>query len=246
MYNVFIGYDSREGEAYDVCSHTLTHHDNVNCFPLNHRTLRQAGLFTREWFVEGNGQYIDVQDGKPFSTEFSHSRFLTPVVAKKRGLKGWVLFVDCDFMFRASVNSLFDMVEDKYAVMCVQFDWDNPDERIKMDGVTQSAYPRKLWSSLTLWNLDHKANDAVTANYVNKTDGGKLHAFNWLTDKQIGALPPEWNYVTGVTNKHVIPSAVHFSKGGPWLTVHQDTPYAEEWRKNFVETRLKYTPRIYD
>ena len=115
-----------------------------------------------------------------------------------------------------------------------------------MDGVTQSAYPRKLWSSLTLWNLDHKANDAVTANYVNKTDGGKLHAFNWLTDKQIGALPPEWNYVTGVTNKHVIPSAVHFSKGGPWLTVHQDTPYAEEWRKNFVETRLKYTPRIYD
>ena len=77
--NVYIGYDSREQEAYEVCRHSLLKFNNedfsVYPIPVKHQELRDMGLFDRRWVIDEDGQYWDELDGKPFSTEFSHTRF---------------------------------------------------------------------------------------------------------------------------------------------------------------------------
>lgn len=57
------------------------------------------------------------------------------------------LFCDLDFMFRDDIKKLFALADDRYAVMCVQHDYQPPEET-KMDGRTQTKYARKNWSSL--------------------------------------------------------------------------------------------------
>ena len=84
-YSVYVGYDSREQEAYDVCEFTLKKYNGVNVevYKLDHRMLRRYNWFSRRWLIDEDGQYWDEEDGKPFSTEFSHSRFLAPYMAKR-------------------------------------------------------------------------------------------------------------------------------------------------------------------
>ena len=142
MLRIFIGYDSREHVPYEVCKHSIRRHSSapVDIIKLEHRELRRQGLFDRPWRIEGNGQYWDITDGKPFSTEFSHTRFLVPEICRRNGMtEGWAMFCDSDFLFRADVCELFDMVNNDYAVMCVKHDY-NPDEGIKMDGMVQQNY----------------------------------------------------------------------------------------------------------
>ena len=81
MLNVFIGYDSREPEAYEVLRHSILKPATmpVNIQKLDQRALHHAGLYRRTWRAEGN-QKIDNIDNKPFSTEFSFSRFLVPAL----------------------------------------------------------------------------------------------------------------------------------------------------------------------
>ena len=61
------------------------------------------------------------------------------------------MFVDCDFLYLAKVKELKDLIDDKYAIMCVQHDY-TPKETTKMDGAVQTVYPRKNWSSMVLYN----------------------------------------------------------------------------------------------
>src|SRR6185437_187672 len=126
--------------------------------PVTIRALRRpdlidAGVYTRRAIRVGNG-WIDGIDGKPFSTEFSFSRFLVPALSL---FDGWALFCDCDFLFTADISRLFALADDRYAVMCVKHRHD-PVETRKMDGVPQTRYRRKNWSSLVLWNCGHKSN----------------------------------------------------------------------------------------
>ena len=111
--NVFIGYDFREDDAYNVCKHTLYTKSpllDTIVHKLDHKWLRSNNYFFREWHIDQNGQYWDKSDNRPFSTEFSHSRFLVPYLAKDLGFDGWVLYCDCDFMFRTPVEKLFEQV----------------------------------------------------------------------------------------------------------------------------------------
>ena len=192
--NVYIGYDSREQEAYEVCRHSLLKFNNedfsVYPIPVKHQELRDMGLFDRRWVIDEDGQYWDELDGKPFSTEFSHTRFaLQEYATTVHKQTGWTMFVDCDFLFRRPVKELFDLVDDKYAVMCVKFDW-KPSSTVKMDNKIQSSYPRKLWSSLMLWNLDHPENKRMGYIKLNNAYGIDLHTFTWLNDdKLIGSIP---------------------------------------------------------
>lgn len=243
--HIFVGYDSRESDAYDVCLKSIKLNNAANVFvhPLNHLELRKQGLFKRRWLVNEEGQYIDLEDNLPFSTEFSHSRFLTPIIAKQMDIEGWVLFCDCDFLFLKSVSSLWDEVsnDNKAAIKCVQFEEQNPKEgQKKMDGMVQSPYYRKLWSSFVMWNVSHPSNDKLTLEMVNTEKGGNLHKFQWLKDEEIGSINPIWNYIPTVTSPYIIPSAIHFSEGGPWFKDYKDTEYADNWRKYFKQTIDKY------
>ena len=233
---IFIGYDSREHDAYRVCRHSLYDHATVSIEirPLKHRELRRNGLFSRPWRIGETGQYVDERDGRPFSTEFSHSRFLVPALADLIHVAApWALFCDCDFLFRTDISELVALADPDRAVMVVKHEH-APVDGDKMDGVTQARYRRKNWSSLILWNLTHPLNRDLTVDAVNHRPGSWLHGLGWLPDEAIGALPVEWNWLVGHSPADVAPKAVHFTEGGPWFDGYRNVPFAEEWRRAFA------------
>lgn len=225
---VFIGYDSRERAAYDVCVQSLLDHASIPLAiePLDERRLRHAGIYRREWTYE-DGQYLDARDGKPFSTEFSFCRFVVPALCQWRGV---ALFCDCDFLWRSDVADLLDLYDPGFAVQVIKHDH-RPEETVKMEGQAQTRYLRKNWSSLIIWNCEHPSNLLLTPDKMNTERGQWLHAFGWLEPHEIGALPVGWNYLVGTnTSKDdPNPSAVHFTKGIPPMPGRERDEYAGEW-----------------
>tara|TARA_R110000822_G_scaffold43810_3_gene118099 strand:- start:98 stop:709 length:612 start_codon:yes stop_codon:yes gene_type:complete len=193
---------------------------------LHEPELRQAGFYDRPFHLDGN-QRVDDRDGKPFSTDFSFTRFLVPALNL---YKDWALFVDADFLFRADVAELFALADDKYAVMCVPHDY-RPAETVKMDGQKQELYNRKNWSSLVLFNCEHPANRFLACKSVNFMRGGFLHGFNWLRREQIGPVPEHWNWLEGWSDERFEPRAVHFTRGIPTMAGYENAPYADEWKE---------------
>jgi lipopolysaccharide biosynthesis glycosyltransferase len=213
---VFIGWDSREVDAYNVCVKSLKEHasQELDITPIVRDTLIETGEYYR----------LQPEAG---SVEFTYTRFLTPYLAD---YNGWALFIDCDFLFTKDVAELFAMTDDEYALMCVKHDY-VPRNAVKMDGQKQVSYPRKNWSSCILWNCGHPSNKALTKDIVSEESGAFLHRFQFLKDEEIGELPLEWNWLEGEYDKPETPPAViHFTNGGPWFENWQDVDYAELWR----------------
>jgi len=213
---VFIGWDSREDIAYQVCRKSLLKHSSIplDIQPIKQSELRERGLYTREF--------------DPLSsTEFSFTRFLTPYLA---GYNGWAVFVDCDFLFRGDIAGLMDYADGAKACFVVQHDY-RPFEKVKMDNKAQHQYPRKNWSSFMFMNCSHPEVKALTPDVVNKESGMFLHRFEWLKDESIGSLPIAWNYLEGWHTKDHCPNpiAVHFTRGGPWFRDYMEVEYAREW-----------------
>jgi hypothetical protein len=213
---VYVGWDSREEIAYEVCRFSLLRHART---PVEVRPLKQAELRTR-------GLYWRPVDPLA-STEFTYTRFLVPAL---NGYRGWALFCDCDFLWRADVGELFALADDRYAAMCVHHDH-RPTETMKMDGRQQTLYPRKNWSSLILYNCGHPANRALTVEVANRETGSFLHRFQWLDDAVIGAIPETWNWLEGWCAPPAggPPKAVHYTRGGPWFAEWLGVDYAELW-----------------
>lgn len=215
-FPVYVGYDSREDIAYEVCRHSILTRAKtpVAVIPIKQDSLRAAGHYTRP---------VDPLA----STEFTYTRFLVPFLA---GYQGWALFCDCDFLWLADIGELIALADDRYAVMCVHHDH-RPPERLKMDGRTQTQYPRKNWSSLVLYNCGHPANRILTPDLANRKSGAYLHRFQWLDDDLIGAVPETWNWLEGWCEPPADgpPNVVHFTRGGPWFEDWQDVEYGELW-----------------
>lgn len=213
---VFIGWDSREDIAYQVCRHSLLRHASgpVEAIPLKQEELRDRGLYEKE--------------ADPLaSTEFTYTRFLVPELC---GFEGWGLFCDCDFLWLGDVTELRAKQDPDKALLCVQHDY-RPTEKTKMDGAVQTVYPRKNWSSLMLFNCGHPANRVLTHDLVNREGGAFLHRFQWLDDSLIGELEPSWNWLEGWTKNvsDLEPKAIHYTRGGPWFEDWQDVDYADLW-----------------
>mgnify|MGYP001551877762 CR=1 FL=1 len=213
---VFVGYDTREDIAYQVCKHSIiSKQPQADVQPLKQQELREAG-----WYTRG----ID----KLASTEFTFTRFLIPELTN---FKGWALFMDCDMILTTDIKELFDSADDRYAVMCVQHDY-KVQEGFKMDGQKQTVYPRKNWSSVVLWNCGHPSNRVVTTDLVNdeKTTGKYLHRFSWLKDEEIGSLNHTWNYLVGVYDDIKKPKLIHYTEGGPWFENYRNCEFHREWK----------------
>jgi len=175
---IFVGYDSREQIAYDVCEYSiLKHNKNAKVIPLKQDELREQKLYWRD---------VDPLS----STEFTFTRFLVPHLCD---YKGWAIFVDCDFLFECNLEEIFAQADDRYAVMVVKHDY-SPPEGNKMDGKRQMPYPRKNWSSMILWNCGHINNQKLTPELVNTETGQFLHRFTWLKDEMIGELSHHYNW----------------------------------------------------
>ena len=213
---IFVGYDSREHIAWEVCRYSLLRHAayDVTVLPIRQEPLRELGLYTRPC------------DSRA-STEFSLTRFLTPYLAAQ---SGWVAFCDCDFLFTTDVRELFKGLDGNKAVYCVQHDY-TPAHRIKMDGKQQAVYPRKNWSSLMLFNCDHPDVRSLTPARVNSESPAYLHRFEWIQDERdIGALELDWNFLVGeYPMARATPRVLHYTIGGPWFEAWRDCDYADLW-----------------
>lgn len=223
---IFVGFDSREIAAYQVCVQSLRQHASqaLDIQPLLEPHLRALGLYGRR-HERRDGHLWDSLSGAPMSTEFALTRFLTPVLSQA----DWAVFCDGDFLWRADVLDLLELADPRFAVMVVQHDY-RPTEVVKMDGQAQLRYPRKNWSSLMLWNCRHRAHAALP-ELVNQWAGRRLHGFEWLDDDQIGALPEAWNWLEGHSSPALAPKAVHFTRGTPDMPGYRDVPFADEWRQ---------------
>jgi len=228
-FRVFIGWDSREDVAFQVARRSLLRHATVpvEVIPIKVQDLVRHGIYTRS---------VDPLA----STEFTYSRFLTPHLA---GFEGWALFADCDFLFFGDVARLTDFMNPGHAVACVHHHY-TPKETIKMDGVPQSAYPRKNWSSFMLFNCAHPSTRHLTVERVNAESGAYLHRMHWAKDDEIGALPGSWNWLEGWDDAPATgrPDAVHFTRGGPWFDQWQDVAFGDAWREEAAAWRAEQGP----
>ena len=218
---VFVGWDSREDIAYQVCKHSiLSKQPEAEVIPLKQNELREQGLYWRD---------ID----KLASTEFTFTRFLIPELAH---YQGWALFMDCDMILTTDIKELFDQADNKYAVMCVQHDY-TPREGLKMDGKQQTVYPRKNWSSVMLVNCGHPSNAVLHKELVNDAEisGAYLHRFSWLKDEEIGELDHTWNYLVGVYDDIDVPKLIHYTEGGPWFENYRNCEFHQLWKDELYD-----------
>lgn len=215
VLKIYVGYDSREDIAWQVCRHSIQRHASpgVEVYPLKLASLRELGLYTR--------------GADNASTEFSLTRFLTPYLAAH---DGWSIFVDCDFLFTGDVRKVLTHARSENSVCVVQHDY-VPANAIKMDGQIQTSYPRKNWSSFMLFNGAHRDVKALTPSVVNTATPAFLHRLSWVSDDStIGSLPLEWNFLEGEYPKpEVLPNAIHYTNGGPWFENWQNVDFAGNW-----------------
>lgn len=216
MIQVFIGWDRREHIAWEVCKFSILRRTNpaeVSVCPIIQEEMRELQLYTREKDLKA-------------STDFSLTRFLTPVLA---GYNGFAIFVDCDFLFLADIREVFQSIDPEKAVSVVQHDY-QPTEEVKMDGCIQHPYPRKNWSSFMVFNCHHPAVRNLTPRVVNTAEPSYLHRLQWLDDSEIGSLDIGWNYLEGwyppAYNKL---KAIHYTLGGPWFAHKKDCDFADFW-----------------
>ena len=203
---IYIGFDPRETIAFHVLAHSIHVRSSlpVSITPLMLDQLRQA--LTRE--------------RHPLqSTDFSFSRFLTPFLSE---YAGWSVFMDCDMLMRDDIARLYALRDERYAVMVVKHDH-VPKEAVKFLDQPQSAYQKKNWSSVMLFN--NARCRALTPHYVNHASGLELHQFKWVgNDDLIGQIPARWNHLVGYDARSEDAAL------GPYFDEFHDCEYAQQWR----------------
>ncbi|WP_428421257.1 glycosyltransferase [Methylibium sp.] len=211
MIRVFIGFDARETAAWHVLSHSILARASQ---PVSITPLALGNLKSVFWREPTALQ----------STDFSFTRFLTPYLS---AYEGWSLFMDCDMLMRDDIAKLWALRDDRYAVMCVKHDH-RPAETTKFLDQPQTAYGKKNWSSVMLFN--NAKCKALTPEFVNTATGLELHQFKWLAnDDLIGELPHGWNHLVGYDAPDPTASNAHFTIGGPYFNEYASCEYAGEW-----------------
>lgn len=211
MIPIFIGFDPRETAAWHVLSHSILARSSL---PVALTPLALNNLGPLMWRDRNQLQ----------STDFSFSRFLVPSLS---GYSGWSIFMDCDMLVLDDIAKLWEMRDDRFAVMCVKHEH-VPNETTKFLNAPQTAYQKKNWSSVMLFNNEKCR--ALTPEYVNAASGLDLHQFKWLaSDDLIGELPHKWNHLVGYDPVSEEASNVHFTIGGPYFNEYVSCEYAHEW-----------------
>ncbi|MEO7727663.1 MAG: glycosyltransferase, partial [Burkholderiales bacterium] len=135
MIRVFIGYDPREAVAYSVLAHSI-------------QRRASAPVAVTPLMLSGLKDVLTRQRHPLQSTDFSFSRFLTPLLSD---YAGWSIFMDCDMLVLDDIARLFELRDERYAVMVVKHDH-VPKEATKFLDQPQTPYQKKNWSSVMLFN----------------------------------------------------------------------------------------------
>jgi len=219
VINVFIGWDSREPIAADVCAYSILKHASV---PVNIHYLKLDELEREKIITRKRDQSA--------STEFTYTRFLVPYFM---GYQGKAIFCDCDFLWTQDIKELYDQITSNKSVYVVPHEkyGYTPKTKLKMDGKAQSVYPKKNWSSMMAFNCGSLDCQRLSLDVVNQKPLSYLHRFEWVTqEKKIGYLRPIWNWLSGYYEEKDWgkPSAIHYTDGGPWFN---DQTLPKEYQK---------------
>lgn len=210
---MFIGYDSEQSLASAVFAHSLLRRSSI---PVEVTYLMLSQLKS----------IFDRPRDPLQSTEFAFTRFLVPFLC---GYSGRALFFDGDMICRADIAELAGQFDERYAAQVVQRQHhEMTKDGLKFLGRKQTAYPRKNWSSVMMFN--NAKCRALTPQYVATTSGLDLHRFAWLADRDIGHLKPEWNHLVGVDQPNPEAKLVHFTLGLPSFHGWKECEFAKEWR----------------
>lgn len=223
---IFLGWDPREQEAYDVADFSIRRRSSspVLIHPLR---LANLGHVLKRPIERRDGKLWCPISEAPMATEFAISRFCVPFLQRE----GWALFADSDILCLGDIAELFALAEERYAVMVVKHQQIHG-AAVKMDGQTQTFYARKNWSSVVLWNCAHRGNLRLTPLALDTWPGRELHAFSWLKDREIGELPASWNHLVGVSAPVPVgssPKLLHYTLGGPWFADWSGGPLDNLW-----------------
>lgn len=215
---IYIGYDPREAIAYHVCSNSIIRH-STSPVSLNPLALKNFKDYT-ETHTDGSNQFI-------------YSRFLTPYL---QGYNGWAIFIDGDMILRDDISKLWNLRNDKHAVMVVKHDYKTKMTE-KYLGAKNEDYPCKNWSSVILWNCSHPKNKCLTPEFIQKATGAQLHRFTWLTDEDdVGSLPIEWNWLPDEFGANANAKLLHYTLGTPSFHEFATTPMGDEWHRERIYT----------
>jgi len=233
---IFIGYDPREDICAKILAHTIRSFDtkiDYNIIPLIYNQLYAYGYTNRELDRRG-------------STEFTMTRFLSaPIVniqkIQESFLDNLALFLDCDMMFTRSVDSLIEEIDLSKPVSVCKHDYSSS-SIYKMGRTHQESYPKKNWSSVSLWNCNHKQVSDLTLDWANNNEPAYLHRFSQFKEEDIGTLDKRWNYLVGENmnreeyyglKENELPYNIHHTLGSPVFRLYQDTEYSDLWKENF-------------
>ncbi len=210
MIRLMVGFDQREAVAFHTFVQSVI---NVTSLPVSVMPLVLNAL---------PGYTETHNDG---SNTFIYSRFLTPYLTN---FEGWAIFADGDMICREDLKNLWDLRDDRYAVMVVKHDYQTKAHQ-KYLGNKNENYPKKNWSSVILWNCAHPKNKNLTPDFVMSKDGKFLHRFSWLDDSDIGEIPKEWNWLTTEYPDNYQAKLLHYTLGTPCFKDYKTSAMANLW-----------------
>lgn len=216
---IYIGYDSREAIAFHACTNSII------------RNSTEVNSITPLALINIKKIYSERHtDG---SNEFIYSRFLVPYLNE---YKGWAIFIDGDMIVRTDINDILKYADTNKAILCVKHDYKTKSNK-KYLGASNDNYPRKNWSSVILWNCEHKSNSILTPEFVERSTGKFLHRFSWLNDQEIGSLPIEWNWLPDEFGVNQSAKLLHWTLGTPCFIECANSPMSDEWHKERILTQ---------
>lgn len=215
MLPIYVGYDPREACVYHTFCQSVIEHSSE---PVSFTPLHQPMLHGFD------GQ----QDG---TNAFIFSRYLVPFLQR---FEGAALFVDGDMIVNADIVELLELFDPDYAVQVVKHDYSTKQPR-KYVGTPLANdnidYPRKNWSSVTLWNCSHPANKILLPEFVADAGGAFLHRFQWLADSDIGELPAEWNWLEYEYLPNNDAKLIHHTLGSPAFEYYAGSPSSKDFNR---------------
>ena len=215
IVDIVVGFDQREAVAYHSFTQSVIEKSSIpiRFLPLNINSLTKY----KETHEDG-------------SNEFIYSRFLVPYLMN---FKGWAIYADGDMVCLEDIKKLWNLRDNKYAIQVVKHDYKTK-IRNKYWGNKNENYPRKNWSSLILWNCEHKSHKILTPDFIQKQTGAFLHRFNWIKDSEIGDINKEWNWLAMEYEEKQDINLIHYTIGTPCFEEYENSSLASYWKKSFL------------
>lgn len=216
---VYLGYDPREALGTWVFEHSILKRtsQHVEFIPLDKRVL---------------GTCPQLKD-LPASNSFIFARYMCAALSGYHGDP--VLFADgADQVCLADISELEKLWQHDKAVQVVKRKPYIPTP-YKFKGTdmesSNKAYPCKQWSSVMLINPSHYGWRRIDWKESNPE---YWHGFGWLSQNEVGDLPPEWNRLVDEGDP-IDGKILHWTLGVPAMQEYRNAPGASIWRQEAMD-----------